>query len=316
MNDRDIGLLDETLTDRSEKNPVSTAGAINTFVELLKPITWFAPMWAFGCGVVSSGASVIDRWPIVVAGFVLCGPLVCGTSQSVNDWYDRHVDAINEPRRPIPSGRIPGRWGLAIAALWTVLSISIAALLGPWILAPAVAGLALAWMYSAPPLRLKQNGWFGNAAVAGCYEGLPWIAGAAVMIDAVPGRRILAIAALYSAAAHGIMTLNDFKSVEGDRRMGIRSLPVQLGIDKASRIACIVMTAAQAAIILLLGLWQRPLHAAGIALLLCVQLYLMRAFLRAPRERAPWYNATGTSLFVLGMLIAAFALQTMPGQVR
>ena len=80
-------------------------------LELLKPITWFAPMWAFGCGVVSSGVPVDERWWAVVVGVVLAGPMVCGTSQAVNDWFDRHVDAINEPERPIPSGRLPGAAG-------------------------------------------------------------------------------------------------------------------------------------------------------------------------------------------------------------
>ena len=80
-------------------------------LELLKPITWFAPMWAFGCGVVSSGVPSGDRWPAILAGIVLAGPMVCATSQAVNDWYDRHVDAINEPNRPIPSGRMPGPLG-------------------------------------------------------------------------------------------------------------------------------------------------------------------------------------------------------------
>ncbi|MFW1406243.1 UbiA family prenyltransferase, partial [Vibrio parahaemolyticus] len=77
--------------------------------------------------------------------------------------YDRHVDAINEPDRPIPSGRIPGRWGLYIAIVWTVLSLLIAPLLGNWGFVAAVVGLVLAWAYSAPPIRLKQNGWWGNA---------------------------------------------------------------------------------------------------------------------------------------------------------
>ncbi|MGE5388819.1 MAG: UbiA family prenyltransferase, partial [Hyphomicrobiales bacterium] len=122
-------------------------------LELLKPITWFAPMWAFGCGIVSSGVPALSRWSFVLAGVMLAGPLVCATSQAVNDWYDRDVDAINEPNRPIPSGRIPGRWGFYIACIWTLLSLVVAATLGQWVFAAAVLGLFLAWVYSAPPLR-------------------------------------------------------------------------------------------------------------------------------------------------------------------
>ena len=186
-------------------------------LELLKPITWFPPMWAFGCGVVSSGISVHGRGPLVLAGVVLCGPLLCATSQAVNDWFDRHVDAINEPARPIPSGRMPGRWGLYVAVIWTLLSLACAAALGPWVLAAAVLGLMLAWGYSAPPLRLKKNGWWGNLACAVCYEGLAWITGAAVMANGtIPSARILMMAGLYSLGAHGIMTLKRFQ-VDGGR---------------------------------------------------------------------------------------------------
>ena len=62
-------------------------------LQLLKPITWFAAMWAFGCGVVSSRLSASARWTVVLVGATLGGPLVCATSQAVNDWYDRDVDA-------------------------------------------------------------------------------------------------------------------------------------------------------------------------------------------------------------------------------
>ena len=125
--------------------------APSAIAELLKPVTWFPPMWAFGCGVVSSGVAPDQHWPLIALGIFLAGPMVCATSQAVNDWFDRHVDAINEPDRPIPSGRIPGRWGLNIAILWTALSFAVAALLGPWVLAAATFGLVLAWLYSAPP---------------------------------------------------------------------------------------------------------------------------------------------------------------------
>ena len=89
--------------------------APSAIAELLKPITWFPPMWAFACGVIASGLPLAERWPMIVLGLLLAGPLVCATSQAVNDWFDRHVDAINEPQRPIPSGRMPGRWGLYVA---------------------------------------------------------------------------------------------------------------------------------------------------------------------------------------------------------
>jgi chlorophyll synthase len=289
--------------------PPVTGVSPRAVLELLKPITWFPPMWAYACGVVSSGASVAERWMFVVAGVLLAGPLVCAMSQAVNDWFDRHVDAINEPNRPIPSGRIPGRLGLYIAILWTVLSLALAAALGPIVLAAAIVGVALAWAYSAPPLRLKQNGWWGNAAVAACYEGLPWITGAAVMAaDGSLDRHVILLAVLYSIGAHGIMTLNDFKSVEGDRRMGVGSLPVRLGVGTAARVACAVMAVPQAVVIAMLLVWGRPVHAAIVAVFLVAQLVLMRTLLASPRERAPWYNGTGVTLYVLGMLVSAFAL--------
>jgi chlorophyll synthase len=281
-------------------------------LQLLKPITWFPPMWAFGCGAVSAGLPAQQRWPLIAAGIALAGPLVCATSQAVNDWFDRHVDAINEPSRPIPSGRVPGYWGLAIACAWTLISALVAASLGPLVFAAALIGLALAWAYSAPPLRLKRNGWWGNAAVALSYEGLPWVTGAAVMAaGAMPDWRIFALAALYSAGAHGIMTLNDFKSIDGDRRCGVRSLPVQLGAQRAARLACASMALPQAAVVWLHADWGRPLHAAAVALLLSIQLALMLRLLAAPRERAPWYNATGVSLYVLGMLVSACAVRAL-----
>lgn len=285
-----------------------TASAV---VELLKPITWFAPMWAFGCGIVSSGAPILSQWHLLLFGVALSGPLVCGTSQAVNDWFDRHVDAINEPQRPIPSGRIPGRWGLYVALAWTLLSLLVALALGPWGFGAAVVGLLLAWAYSAPPVRLKRNGWWGNAACGLCYEGLAWITGAAVMAGGAPSLRSLILAALYSAGAHGIMTLNDFKSIEGDARMGIGSLPVRLGVQRAAQVACVVMLLPQFAVVALLLDWGQAPHAAGLVALVAAQVLMMRRFLTAPRERALWLSGLGVPLFVLGMLVAAFALRAV-----
>jgi chlorophyll synthase len=283
--------------------------ALPVVVEFLKPITWFPPMWAMACGVVSSGVPVAESWPTLLAGVVLAGPMVCATSQAVNDWFDRDVDAINEPLRPIPSGRLPGRTGLYVAVAWTLLSLAVATVLGAWGFMAAVAGLALGWAYSAPPLRLKRNGWYGNAACAACYEGLPWFTGAALMVGALPGAPILAAAFLYSVGAHGIMTLNDFKSIEGDRLTGVGSLPVRLGAEGAARAACVFMLAPQLVVIALLLAWSAPVHAIAVTLLVLVQARMMLRFCGAPRERALWLSAFGVPLYVTGMMVTAFAIR-------
>ena len=104
------------------------------------------------------------------------------------------------------------------------------------------------------PLRLKQNGWWGNLSVAVSYEGLAWITGAAIVIGGqLPSTSILIIAALYSLGAHGIMTLNDFKAIDGDIAVGIRTLPVQMGPERAAKFACLVMITPQLGVS---GYWQ------------------------------------------------------------
>jgi chlorophyll synthase len=282
-------------------------------LELIKPITWFPPMWAYLCGVVSVGASPWAALPLVILGVILAGPVVCGMSQAANDWCDRHVDAVNEPNRPIPSGRIPGRWGLWIALAMSALSLGLGWFLGPWGFAATVVGVLAAWAYSAEPVRLKRSGWWGPGLVGLCYEGLPWFTGAAVLSAGVPSFEIVTIALLYAFGAHGIMTLNDFKALEGDRQHGVRSLPVTLGPDVAARLACTVMALAQALVIALVLVWGRPWHALAITVLLIAQFWAMKTLLADPKGKAPWYNATGIGMYVSGMMIAAFALRSLDG---
>ena len=293
--------------------PASARPDLRAVLTLLKPVTWFPPMWAFSCGVISAGVPLSSErlWTLAL-GIGLTGPLVCASSQAVNDWFDRHVDAINEPHRPIPSGRIPGSWGLVIAIAWSALCVVAALPLGALGLAAVTIALLFSWGYSAPPVRFKQNGWIGNAAVGITYEGLAWVTGAGIMLGhVIPPGPVLLMALLYSLGAHGIMTLNDFKAIEGDRRMGVRSLPVLLGAQGAARVASAVMLAAQMAVVGLLVAWGRPAHAAAIAGLTLVQGVMMWRFLGAPRERALWLSALGVPFYVSGMMITAFALRSL-----
>ena len=166
-----------------------------------------------------------------------------------------------------------------------------------------------AWAYSAEPVRLKRSGWWGPGLVGLSYEGLPWFTGAAVLLAGPPRFEVVAVALLYAFGAHGIMTLNDFKALEGDRQHGVRSLPVVLGPEVAAKIACTVMGMAQLLVIAMLLIWGKPWHAVAVLVLLGVQIAAMRVLLRDPKGKAPWYNGTGVVLYVAGMMVSAFALR-------
>ena len=279
---------------------------------LLKPITWFPPMWAFACGSITGTDKIAENLPIFFLGLLLTGPLVCASSQAVNDWYDRHVDAINEPNRPIPSGRIPGQWGLYIAILWSLISLWVGSYLGAIGFLATLLALVLAWFYSMPPIRFKNNGWLGNLACGVSYEGLAWVTGATLLSGGVlPSKPSLLLAGLYSASAHGIMTLNDFKAIEGDRQMDVRSLPVQLGAMKAAQVAAAFMLLPQVIVVVLLLIWGKPNYALVIGGLIAGQIFLLRDFLKRPIEKALFYSGFGVPILVSGMMVAAFAVNGM-----
>jgi chlorophyll synthase len=217
----------------------------------------------------------------------------------INDWFDRDVDRINEPDRPTAANLLRPQTIAAIAAALAFAALGIAYALGTTVLWLALGGLVLAVAYSAPPLRLKaRNGWLANAACAFSYEGFAWVAGAAAFGHVSRGTIVLA--ALYSLGSHGLMTLNDFKSIDGDRKLGLRSIPAMLGIDGALTAAFVFIDVFQ-----VLAIAYVAYHHAWIAAGVMFALFLKMA--TDPAKLAPWYCASAIPPFVWGMLAAALA---------
>jgi chlorophyll/bacteriochlorophyll a synthase len=172
-------------------------------LQLTKPVTWIPLLWGVMCGAAASGNyhwiwnpfDPNDRNVMLgledaakgLTAMILAGPFLTGYTQTINDWYDREIDAINEPNRPIPSGAISE--GEVIAQIWILLlgGLGLSYGLDVWAghefpinLALAVFGSFISYIYSAPPLKLKQNGWAGNYALGASYISLPWWCGQAV----------------------------------------------------------------------------------------------------------------------------------------
>ena len=154
-------------------------------LQLTKPVTWIPLVWGVMCGAAASGnyhwiwnpfdpndRDIALGFTDAAKGFVamiLAGPFLTGYTQTINDWYDREIDAINEPYRPIPSGAISE--GEVIFQIWALLlgGLGIAYGLDVWsghdlptVLLLSIFGSFISYIYSAPPLKLKQNGWAGE----------------------------------------------------------------------------------------------------------------------------------------------------------
>ncbi|KAK9153980.1 hypothetical protein Sjap_001460 [Stephania japonica] len=285
-------------------------------LQLMKPVTWPPLIWGVVCGAAASGNF---NWSVEdVAKSICCmimsGPLLTGYTQTINDWYDREIDAINEPYRPIPSGAISENE--VITQIWVLLlgGLGLAGFLDVWvghktpvIFYLALGGSFLSYIYSAPPLKLKQNGWIGNFALGASYISLPWWAGQALFGTLTLDVVVLTL--LYSIAGLGIAIVNDFKSIEGDRAMGLQqSLPVAFGIDTAKWICVGAIDVTQLSVAGYILRSGKPYYALALLGLIIPQvIFQFQYFLKDPIKYDVKYQASAQPFLVLGILVTALA---------
>ncbi len=285
-------------------------------LQLMKPVTWIPLIWGVLCGAAASGRFQWT-WPEVVASFacmVMSGPLLAGYTQTINDYYDREIDAINEPYRPIPSGAIP--LAQVKAQIWILLLAGLAVAYGldlwaghatPVVFLLALGGSFVSFIYSAPPLKLKQNGWLGNYALGASYIALPWWAGQALFGQLTWTTALLTLA--YSLAGLGIAVVNDFKSIEGDRALGLQSLPVVFGAKRASWISAGMINLFQLAMVAVLIAIGQHFSAVLLVLLIVPQMTFQDIWLlRDPVAFDVKYQASAQPFLVIGMLVTALAI--------
>ncbi len=325
--DSSIPVVDEAISDGNRGSKArqllgmkgAQAGETSIWkirLQLMKPITWIPLIWGVVCGAASSGNYTWSLESVLIAAacMLMSGPSLAGYTQTMNDFYDREIDAINEPYRPIPSGAIS--IPQVVTQIWVLLAagIGVAYALDLWaghsfpiMTVLALGGSFLSYIYSAPPLKLKKNGWLGNYALGASYIALPWWAGHALFGQLNP--TIMVLTLFYSLAGLGIAVVNDFKSVEGDRQMGLQSLPVMFGIDTAAWICVLMIDLFQAGIAVYLIYIHQNLYAALLLLLIIPQITFQDMyFLRNPLENDVKYQASAQPFLVLGMLVAAIAL--------
>jgi chlorophyll synthase len=285
-------------------------------IQLMKPITWIPLIWGVICGAAASGNFewTFSNVLASLACMLMSGPLLAGYTQTINDFFDKEIDAINEPNRPIPSGKISIKdvkiqiWVLLIAGLIVAFLLDLYAKHSfPSVLLLALGGSFVSYIYSAPPLKLKQNGWLGNYALGASYIALPWWAGQALFGKLTIVTAILTLA--YSLSGLGIAVINDFKSVEGDSKLGLNSLPVVFGIKNASRISAGLIDIFQLAMVVVLVSIGQHLASVILVLLVIPQITFQDMWLlRDPLKFDVKYQASAQPFLITGMLVTALAI--------
>jgi chlorophyll synthase len=263
---------------------------IRAHIELADPVTWISPALVTLCGALASGVTTGFQWnsgqdwALALLGALMTGPLGTGFSQSINDYYDRELDAINDPERPIPAGLVTlneARWNWLFLGGATLL---ISLVFGqPLIVLLAIFGLFLSVIYSMPPIKLKKHYWLGPPAVGLGYVSMSWLAGH--LIFAPLTWESVVVAWINGALAAGLLFLNDIKSVEGDRQHGLKSLAVAIGVHKTLIIAYLTVNLSEALLMALAIYWGHYWVAGFIFLSIVVPIYNQVKLYQEPTQK-------------------------------
>jgi 4-hydroxybenzoate polyprenyltransferase len=219
-----------------------TMSSLKTYIELARPFTLIAPALGFLSGAVTA----VGAYPPEVWSWQLLMPAFIGSAMAVvfnagnnalNQIYDLEIDRVNKGKRPLPSGR------LTIAQAWWFTGITYALTLWlAWLVAPhgrhecfwiVVVAIVATYIYSVPPLRTKQRGWWANITIAVPRGVLLKVAGWSA-VKTVVGLEPWYIGAIFGLFLVGASTTKDFADMEGDRRGGCRTLPILYGVRRAA----------------------------------------------------------------------------------
>jgi len=203
-------------------------------LRIIRPVNCVMMGFAILVGAAIGGGSGLISSSRELSLAFLTGFFMTGSAMAVNDYYDREIDAINEPGRPIPSGAVSPGEALAISGVLSVFGLAAAWLTSLGNLAIA----ALAWVaMMAYSTFGKRTGFLGNLMVSACVS-LPFIYGGIMGGGGSMGSSLL-FALIAFLVCLGREVTKGIVDVEGDRAAGIRTVAVSRGPDVAAWVSVV-----------------------------------------------------------------------------
>jgi 4-hydroxybenzoate polyprenyltransferase len=218
------------------------ASDLRIFAEFSRPFTLVAPALGFASGAATAaGAFPREQWHIGLIVYPLIGltmaAVLNAASNALNQIYDLEIDAVNKPKRPLPSGRLSSRdaWIFTVGAYIVALFLA-------WFVEPGgrhecfwivVIATLITILYSVPPFRTKRLGIWANLTIAIPRGVLLKVAGWS-SVKTIAGIEPWYIGAIFGLFLLGASTTKDFADMEGDARGGCRTLPIIYGVNRAA----------------------------------------------------------------------------------
>lgn len=215
---------------------------VKASIELARPFTLLAPALGFASGAVTAaGADPQEPFTpalLLYPGIgVVTAAVLNAASNGLNQIYDREIDAINKPGRPLPSGRLSSRAAWSFVGGWYLLALVLAWMVAPggrrecfWIV---VAAALMTVIYSVPPLRTKRFGLWANLTIA-IPRGVLLKAAGWSAVKTVAAVEPWFIGGIFGLFLLGASTTKDFADMDGDARGGCRTLPIAYGVRRAA----------------------------------------------------------------------------------
>jgi len=209
------------------------------YFRLMRPINCLMMGFAVIVGAALATPSVLSLlWLNLIYGFIT-GFTLTASSMAINDYYDREIDAINEPKRPIPSGLIKPKEALAFAFTLTTVGLAAAYLTTTYlknISCFAIAIIALTAFVTYTTVG-KQSGLPGNFLVSLCVA-IPFLYGSYTVANAIEPT-VLIFASMAFLSNTGREITKGIVDVKGDEMQNVKTLAVLYGEKNAAVVAII-----------------------------------------------------------------------------
>ena len=280
-------------------------GKVSGLVQLMRPVNCAMMGFAVFVGAVLADPQFFNvAWLGVLYGFVT-GFMLTAASMTINDYYDRAIDAINEPSRPIPSGSVSAREALAFVFVLSLVGFVFAYLTSVLCLVVAVISWGVVVTYVTVG---KRSGLPGNLLVSTCVA-IPFIYGSITVLSQVP-LSVLLFTLMAFLSNTGREITKGIVDVKGDKTEGIKTLAVRYGEKNAAVAASLFYVLAVSLtpvpwILSLVSFWFIPLVLVTDIGLVASSALLLKDY---SRERARKIKKLVLLWFVIGLLAYVFGV--------